>query len=305
MIFTESQIQEILSVIEYHHTFTAATSLGVDVLTEDDIALLKAHGIDISLLKQEMSVFDQMYYFGRLSGILRDDMTAFLGFGDFMKFIKEGQYIPLSIREKFELEIAKKQTYTHLKGLKAKVRGDVEASVLRAEYEAAIKEGLISGVEKRKSVGSIVSDIGHKIDDWKHDWGRIVETEMNNIFLMGKAAEFSEKYGPDVLVYKEVYEKACRHCIEKYLTNGLGSKPRLFKLSDLIKNGTNIGKKVIKWLATLTSLHPYCRCYLKVVPPRYAWNEETGRFELPKTIEHRVERKSKVKVTVGDKHFEV
>jgi len=309
MIFSTNEIQEILNVIEYHHVFTASINLGVDVLSREDRDLLQKNNVDISGLRSNMSSYDKLYYFGRLTGILNDIQSKTISFLDFLQYIKRGQYIPLSTREKFELDIAKRQTYTHLKGLKDRVKTSVESSILkeeskrREEYDKAVKEGLEKGVIDRKSVSSIISDIGHQLDTFKHDWGRIVETESNNIFLLGRAMEYAKKDGDDVLVYKTVYPLACRHCIEKYLTNGIGSKPRVFKLSDLIKNGTNIGKKVRDWVATLLSIHPFCRCLLNRVPPRYVWSEENQRFELPKTIENRVERKSKVKTVVGEKVF--
>lgn len=308
MIFLPEQLQELLNVISYHHLFVASTTLGVDVLSEEDKELLRLHGVDIDDLNHDIPVADRMYHFGKLAGILRMDQALLLGYNDFLKFIKLGQYIPLNAREKFELDIAKRKTYTYLKGLNERARGDLESSILsessvRKLYEDTVQEGLVAGVADRKSVGKIISDLGHKIEEWRHDWGRIVETEMNNIFQIGKAATFFEKDGIETLVWKQVYEGACRHCIEKYLTAGLGSKPRVFKLSDLAKNLTNVGRKVAEWVATLGSLHPYCRCDLRRLPPKYVWNEEIKRFELPKIIKDRIERKSKVKITVGDKVF--
>lgn len=308
MIFTTEQIQEILNVIEYHHLFVISTNFGTEILTDDDKKLLSLFGVKIDDLTQDNPLFNQMYYFGKLSGILRDKQVETIDYNDFFKYIKTGQYIPLSAREKFELDIAKRRTYTYLKGLKEKVKSSVESSILEQEqklYQSTVKEGLISGVVERKSVGAIVSDLGHKLDTFRHDWGRIVETEMNNIFLEGRAAEIEKEYGPDVLVFKSVFPGACRHCIEKYLTNGIGSQPRLFKLRDLIQNGNNIGKKVAQWIPSLQSLHPYCRCQLRVVLPGYKWNEEKKRFELPKTFERKVNRKSKIRIQVGDKHFEI
>jgi hypothetical protein len=141
------------------------------------------------------------------------------------------------------------------------------------------------------------------METWKHDWGRIVETEGNNVFQNGKALKMLEE-DSEVMVVKVVYPLACRHCIKAYLTNGIGSKPRVFKLVDLIKNGDNIDRKVADWKPVVGSIHPWCRCDLKKIPKGYEWNEETSRFELSKKFEHKVERKSKVKVTVGNKVFE-
>lgn len=49
-----------------------------------------------------------------------------------------------------------------------------------------------------------------------------------------------------------------------------------------------------------------CRCDLKEVPKGMVWNDETHSFEPPKEpYKRQVERKSKVKIYVGDKLFEV
>ena len=106
-----------------------------------------------------------------------------------------------------------------------------------------IKKEMIEGVLKKKSVQNIVSNIGHSLEDWNRDWGRIVETEMQNIYQTGVAQQIMKEQGADALVYKEVFSGACQHCIKFYTTAGIGSKPRIFKLIDLINNGDNIGKK--------------------------------------------------------------
>jgi hypothetical protein len=305
MIFTKEQIQEILNIVEYHHLFTIATGFGTSVLSDEDLNLLLSYGVKLDDITSDIPLYDRMYYFGRLTGILRENQSKTIDYANFLKFVTTGQYISLTKQEQFQLDIAKRKTYTYLKGLKNKVKGEVEQTILsKMNYEHTIKESLITGVEKRKSISAIVSDIGHKLGTWKNDYGRIVETEMNNIFLEGRAMEYSRN-GEDPLVYKQVFELACRHCIEKYLSNGIGSKPRVFKLSELIKNGTNIGKKVKDWVATLYGLHPFCRCLLRKIPRGYEWNEENQRFELSKTWERKIERKSKIKIQVGDLKFEV
>lgn len=310
MILSRTQINEILNIIDYHHLFVISTNFGTSILSDQDINILLKHGINLFDFPK-ISNFDKMYMFGILSKVLGDENSSKLTYKDLFEYISRGQYFPLTKREKDELEIAKNQSYVHLKGLRQKRKGDVETMIYemektsREKYEQAIKSGIEEGVAKRKAVSAIISDIGHSMNEWKHDWGRIVETEMNNVFQLGLANQISEKRGKDALVYKQVYPTACRHCIRLYLTDGLGSKPRLFKLSELEKNGTNIGLKVADWKPVIGSVHPYCRCHLYDLLPGYEWNEENKRFELPKEWERKVERKSKVKISVGDKTFEV
>ena len=59
-------------------------------------------------------------------------------------------------------------------------------------------------------------------------------------------------------VFKDVFVGGCRHCIRLYLTGGIGSQPKIFKISDLIANGDNIGVKVNDWKPVISSTHPHC-----------------------------------------------
>ena len=115
-----------------------------------------------------------------------------------------------------------------------------------------------------------------------------------------------KEHGIHAKVYKEVFPGACRMCLNAYTTAGAGSKPVIFDLSELIANGTNIGKKSKDWKPVLTNIHPFCRCMLRHVPDGYEWDDKTQSFEPKKVDESkRVQRKSKVKITVGTKYFEV
>jgi hypothetical protein len=311
MIFTAEQVTELLNILEYHHLFVFSTNFGVDILSDADKSLLKSFGVDIAKISKETPLYEKMFLFGRLSGLLRDEQVSTIDYNNFLLFVKSGQYIPLNKREKFELEIAKRKTYTHLKGLKEKAKGEFESIIIgeeqrrRQEYETAIQEETEKGVADRKSTQKIVSELGHRMGNWLHDWNRITQTEMNNIFQQGRAEVFREIGGEDTLVYKSVYPGACRHCIRLYLTRGIGSKPIVFKLSDLIKNGTNIGRKVIDWLATLTGIHAFCRCHLIRVPKGYVWSEEKQKFVMPENIERKVIRTSKIRISIGKLSFEV
>ena len=311
MTFSVDQIQKLLNIIRYNHTFLIATNLGTDVLSKEDENLLKVYGVDMKIFDKNVPEYEKMFLLGRLTSTLNEAQIRQLEFNDVEKYIKRGQYIDLSQRERNELKMAKMKTYSHIKGLGSRVENKVtniiaeEEQKRKSDYEKVIKKEIERGVVERKSVTNIVSEIGNSLNDWQRDWGRIVETEMNDIFQQGRAATMTENFGEDVNVYKEVYEKACRYCISAYLTNGIGSKPKVFKLSELESNGSNVGKKVIDWKPVLYSLHPHCRCLLKRVPEGYEWDEEKGQFVLPEKWERKVKRKSKIKIQVGDKNFEV
>ena len=49
-----------------------------------------------------------------------------------------------------------------------------------------------------------------------------------------------------------------------------------------------------------------CRCELKYLPEGWVWDEQEGRFRASKVNpDERIQRTSKVRIDVGDRHFEV
>jgi len=302
-MFTQSEILEITNTIYHHYALMISTSLGTEALSPDDIYLLESYGVNIESLKLQFPSYYQMFLLGRLTAILKEHQVHQLTPTDFKKYLDRGQFIPLSQRERAEYEVSREMTYGHLKGLADKVTSEARNKILEQNKMSLIQTTLSEGVKNRKSIQSIVSDLGHKTGEWDRDWKRIVVTEMQNIYSQGRAATMREKYGEEALCYKTVYPLACRWCIKLYLTHGIGSAPKIFKLSELEANGDNIGKKVDDWKPVVGAVHPSCRCHIREVFRGQRWNEATGTFEYSEERERRVIRTSKIKITVGDKTF--
>ena len=167
----------------------------------------------------------------------------------------------------------------------------------KQRYEKIIRKESERAILNRSSATALASEIAHKTKDWARDFDRVADTVLHEAFDRGKAQNILREYGETAYVYKEVYAGACKHCQRLYLTAGIGSKPRIFKLSSITNNGTNMGKKVGNWQPVLGSTHPWCRCELIHIPRGYKWDEETKNFE-PVRDTRGVERKSKVKVTI-------
>ena len=302
-MFTTQEIDKIVSVIGYHYSMLIFTSLGEEALTDSDRLLLESYGVDVEKLKEEFPPYMQMFMLGRLTAILNDRQVKQLDKKDFDKYLERGQFIPLSEREREEYRVSREMTYGHLKGLANKVTTEARDIILEENKKQIISEEISQGVKDRLSIDSIVSNLGHRTGEWDRDWKRIVVTEMQNIYNQGRASEIARKYGNEALVWKDVFPGACRHCIQLYLTNGIGSAPRVFKLNDLVANGNNLNLKVADWKAIVGTTHPYCRCNLRVKFLGQVWNEIKEVFEYGLDRVRKVERKSKIKITVGDKEF--
>jgi hypothetical protein len=310
MIIKLSQIENILNQASKNILLYIGMNIGEAALMSADRSLLMSMGVDIDGLGGAFPPYYKMFLLGRLTQMIGDQNSQKLELSDFEKYLQSGQYQPLTPFEEAQYMIARQMSYAHLKNLENRVRDDVNGAILeeltRSEYENIIKEEVEAGVRERKSITNIISDIGHRTGDWSKDLGRIVDTEMNNIFQKGRVVEL-KKTDPtkDPLVYKDVYEGACRHCIALYLTDGLGSQPRLFKLSELVANGSNIGRKVADWKATITGVHPWCRCTLRKLIKGMTWSATDKQFvhdaKVLKQEEKRLGIKGVVKVTIGNK----
>ena len=163
-------------------------------------------------------------------------------------------------------------------------------------------------------MSSIVDYIKDKFELFKNI-SYVSESALNE----GKVEEIKAQAGKegesDPIVYKVpiLDEKLCPSCRRAYLDSS--GNPRLFKLSELVSNGTNIGRKQSDWLPVLSQMHPHCRCllqYFEELPNTsrsdYEFDESKQRYILKQkdlSDDSKKVRRSKVHIQVGDKHFDV
>lgn len=309
MIFNPTQVSELVDILNSQHILFIGQNLGPDVLSDQDKAVLRSHGLEI---EDPEDYVELAFKFGLISQSLSTSTVKNMKWDDFKKFIKEGKYLPLTGKEKETVKVLKTRTYSHIKGLGNKVSSELQSQIVevsniqRIKTESLIKKELSEGVANRKSVSQIVSNLGHKTGDWHRDWSRIVETELQNAFEEGRAFQIKrDNPGKDPDVYKDVFQGACHSCISAYLTAGIGSKPKVFKLSQLELNGTNIGKKQAEWKPVVMSMHPYCRCLLSEVPEDREWDEDTKSFSKLKPVEERKKKieRQRIRAVIGSKEF--
>ena len=208
------------------------------------------------------------------------------------------------------LDFVKKNSYNYVKSLSDKIANTTtqilhsKDSKLRTGQDV-LKTVIENAIEKRKTAQEVVSELGHQLESWNKDLGRIAETELQTAYENGRALSIEKKSGLKTKVYKDVFPGACRHCISLYTTKGIGSLPKIFELDELIKNGTNIGRKTNDWKPVIGAVHPFCRCQLHEAPEEFDWNEKTRSFDKPTPYQPKVQRKSKVRIIIGTKVLEV
>lgn len=136
-----------------------------------------------------------------------------------------------------------------------------------------IGQGL-STAQSRGEVARILRDF---TGDWKRDWNRVAHSEMWEAKLQGEVMSILDNESPltqdggDTIVFKRPAHNACNQCKKHYLESD-GVTPKLFRLQDLIANGSNVGRKTADWLPTVGILHPNCMCTLNIMPEGFTFD---------------------------------
>ena len=211
MIFNNEQIQEILSLVDFRFADLVWKIFGPSHLTSQDKENLKKHGIDPGSLVKKIPPYWANWMFGLLSGKLSDYQTKQISYKDLLDYLARRQYETPSKREIEEYEMACNRTYGYLKGLGDKMKKDISSYIsdselrMRMEQERTIKEGVKRGIVERDTTKLIAAKISNQLNDWSRDWNRIVETEYQGVFNMGRVQSYMrEGDGSNTLIYFDV-----------------------------------------------------------------------------------------------------
>jgi hypothetical protein len=313
MILTPDQIEKIAQILNNRVSVFVGKAYGQEFLSTQQKEQLKRIGIDLNTMyKLHTDPFFLQYQLGMMSQVFSKLEMNRYNFAEFLGAIRRGEYIKLSPRELDSLKSLKMQSLADIRSYQGAIFNDVNNIINKADkrnrqaYEKVIRKELKSGFAKRESYRQIAQNLGNLTGDWARRWDRIVQYQGHQAFDEGRAAVIERKDGEDALVYKLTYQGACKHCIRLYRTNGQDSEPKVFKLSEIRANGTNIGRKTDEWLPVVGATHPFCRCTMFHLEKGQTWNKETKRFVYEKETEITPSiRRPKVKMIVGEKEYMV
>ncbi len=276
-IANPQHLADIRGIVSDYHLAFVATQVGPGFVSAADIQRL----IDSGILPQGMAmtyqpgphelpapaaeVIADAYNYGismgrdpRLRGV-----ASVLGLDPWRS--KHGEP-ELSSQELAAQQWASTNAANTITGLGNRLAGDFTTAAiesdgeLRARFQADVRQELDMNIERQESWRKLASDLGNRTQDWSRDFKRIAATEKQQAMQQGLAAGLIEREGdPDeIMVAKQPSAGACERCVALHYTAGEGSPLRIFKLSELQANGTNVGKKQGAWLPTIGPLHPWC-----------------------------------------------
>jgi len=313
-VLTIQQISSLLELLDKQNLIFISSKLGVDYLTEQEIHTLQMYGINpYHLYKETNDIAKMSFHFGMISDAINEIDAKKIDYNDLVKYFNEGYHIPLTVVEKNTIESIKKQYLGDIKANNGKVFQDINNIIGKHEknnrnaYESVIRNEVEKGILAKKTSQEIARELARKTGDWSRNFKRIVDFISHTAYDEGRAAMIQDKYGNDSLVYKQVYQGACKYCVKAYLTGDIGSEPRVFKLSTLKANGTNIGRKPDEYKPVIGSTHPNCRCQLMIYNPSLLWDNKTKGFNLPNPKRNEGQKvnpnRKPIRITVRGKEY--
>jgi hypothetical protein len=290
-LVTPHELQELRKLIEDFHLAFNAGTVGPDTLSPHDVQRLIDAGIlpaDLAytfqpgageLPPQALRYIDDAYIYGKwLSSATTPAAVSAIEQTSYPSFVEKRKTIRLTEDESHAIEWARHSAANECQGLGNRVADDfsttaIEAdSDLRRRYVGVIREGLEENIQRRETWRKLASDLGHKTGDWARDFQRIASTEKQKAMQEGVATGLVQRHGDPkhILVAKRPNPDACDDCRRLHLTDD--GRPRVFRLSELVRNGSNRGRKRGDWKPIVGPIHPWCACHLLHVPAGWAFN---------------------------------
>jgi len=309
-MLTPNKIEELFRIIEKQRIVFVATHVGDSYLTTSEKRKLSGLGIDASKLYSKGRDFMlHQFYFGLISDAVGQDAKN-ISYDQLKAHMQSADYIPLTKPQKYSLESIKNQFLGDITGKQNEIFSDLNniintstASTTRKRQEEVIRGEIERGFISKQTYNETSREIARKTGDWSRNFGRVVEFVSHAAFNEGRASAYELDGGDETYMYFNVFPRACKHCIRLYLTNGIGSKPIVFKLSTLRSYGNNIGRKVAEWKASLFGVHPFCRCSVSRWQKGFEWDDKKKMFVRKRKIV--IEGREPIPVKIGGKTYQL
>lgn len=267
---SNNKIRNIQKIVQKHMSVLMYLAVGEGELSEDVLS-------SIGIPKELQDVARACFSYGRLEmsgGRRLDEVSP----EEVRKLLSKVEYSPAQERA---LDFVRATFGNEVQNLSNKAVNMITGVITRGQLGSteSIQDVLADGIESHTPISTIAGKLSSLTGDIERDWHRVAQSEMWNAKLYGEVISILTGESPlsqdkeDTIVFKRPAHNACPHCVKHYLEKD-GKTPRLFKLSELLNNGSNIGNKSIDYKAVLGIMHPNCVCVLGIMPKGYEFDSE-------------------------------
>lgn len=269
MIISKKALQRIKDVIDNNYKSLLVTTLGTKTLSEAEIARLKDAGFNA---EDKDSLLSLIYY----NSVLNDLGTT-MGPISIEEMQRQQKAKPKGTLFTTAEEHLNENLAQLIEQLKAKVQAGIEGTI--RDYNLAYRNDALQNLTRpeemdklvmESTVGGLKRALRDYSGDVLKDWRRIAVTETANAIGLGSVdrvvTQNKDKDLEEIYVFRIPVNDAalCSFCRKFYLD--ADQSPAVYRLSTLLSNGTNYGKKKHDWKPVATVTH--------------ANDRETGIIEL-------------------------
>jgi len=274
MLVSNDIIKRIDEIVERSYTAFTHKLTGDQVLTDDQKARVEAMG----LLVGDMPLIELLYLLVRQRDLpnYRQDKTL----NEILQDIARTGILPsISRASQYTVEHGKQRTKEAMDEAANKLKSVIKREILKANSNF-----------KEQQILNPVVPVNIERQRYEEESSKLMSTLKTGALVAGVVYVFRREFTDmmtnlvnsatidtmqtpipgirnqepgDPLVYKQVVldNRLSPECRRLHLNED--GTPRIYKLSDLIKNGTNEGRPRSAWRAVIGGTHPNCRCTLR------------------------------------------
>lgn len=265
MVTDKGTIEKIRKIIAKHYNRLIVSVLGSQSLSEKELKELSDTGYDIS---NKDSLLSYIYHHSFINHPV--DTNAPKSVGEMKNQQKLIGLKPEGEAHKYSVDNLNDKTKQFIDKLKLEAQTRIE-NVIRDNNDRykmnalqnMSRSGEMDRLVKESTIGKVKQKLKDTSGEGNRDWMRVAITEISNavgiasidrIVVDNQSANHDEIY-----VYRVIADsKACKWC-RRFYQDEDGS-PKLYRLSTLVSNGSNYGKKKDDWSPVAGATHPFERC---------------------------------------------
>ena len=268
----EQKVQDrINEAVDQAYLSFLITMIGFNALSEED----KRKASLIGLVQINRPLIESLYQIARERGNEADRKPMKLR--DLIAYAGLSGVLPLTDAQVYTLEHAKREMYDAIENSREDYKKKIRQEILRTNAEArAMELSQVVTTQERQQRHTLListllmslSNVLEKLEDAFTKGATVALTNLVNNAAVDEVMTtnlFNQLPTSEIRVYKRVVNdgRLCAWC-SKFYTNKDGT-PKVYRLTDLLANGSNDGLPKSAWKPVIGSTHPRCRCQLHYV----------------------------------------
>lgn len=266
MVTKKETIEKIREIVQKHYARLMISVLGKDVLSPKELKELEASGIDTTNNDSLLTLVYNHNFINHPVGPMDpksvEEMKSQQSVRGLTPQGEAHDYTVENINDKTKqyIEKLKLDQMTKIEGIIRENNDNYKMDALQNLNRDEALDDLI----KESTLGKLKSKLKDTSGDGNRDWMRVALTEMSNAIGIASVDRIvSDNQDSDL---NEIYvfritvkdSKTCKWC-RRFYDDADGS-PKLYRLSTLLANGSNYGKKTDSWNPVIGATHPNERC---------------------------------------------